>query len=103
MKLFVRIIGILILCIALFWLYSAYFLRLSLPPLPSSLVIRDVHREEIGEIIARASIRHRDIAFEDIPSFYLSGLLWIEDRDFWDNDGISYRGVTRSLIHNIRA
>lgn len=85
------------------FVYVSYFLPLTIPPLASSLVIRDVHDEEIGEIIADKRIRHRDIAFEDIPSFYLSGLLWIEDRDFWENNGISYRGVARSLIHNIRA
>ncbi len=85
------------------FVYVSYFLPLTIPPLASSLVIRDVHDEEIGEIIADKRIRHRDIAFDDIPSFYLSGLLWIEDRDFWDNSGISYRGVARSLLHNIRA
>ena len=87
----------------LVFIYASYFLPLTLPPLPSSLVIRDVHDEEIGEVIADARIRHRDIVFTDIPSFYLSGLIWLEDRDFWTNNGISIRGIARSMYHNIQA
>ena len=85
------------------YLYIAYFLELSLPPLPSSLVIRDSHGEEIGEVVAGQNIRHRDIVFSDIPDFYMTATIWLEDRDFWTNNGISLRGITRSILHNIEA
>jgi membrane peptidoglycan carboxypeptidase len=29
--------------------------------------------------------------------------VWLEDRDFWANSGISYKGIFRSIIHNIQA
>ena len=85
------------------YIFVAYFLPLSLPPLSSSLIIRDAHDEEIGEVLEDASIRHREIGFSDIPDFYQSGLIWLEDRDFWNNNGISFKGIARSILHNIEA
>lgn len=84
------------------YVYVAYFLTLSLSELPSSLVIVDTHSEEIGEVVANESIRHREMGFSDIPHLYLSGIVWLEDRDFWQNDGISMRGIVRSIVHNFQ-
>ena len=85
------------------YLFVAYFLPLQLPAITSSTVVLDKHDQEIGEIIRDERTRHRDIVFEDIPSFYLSGLIWLEDRNFWANNGLSLRGIARSMVHNFQA
>lgn len=70
----------------------------------TSIIIEDMHQTEIGEIIAENnSIRHREIEYTDIPQFYLSGIVWLEDRSFWENNGISLRGIARSIVHNFDA
>ena len=84
-------------------IYVTTFLPLSLPPLAHSIIIKDTHGDEIGEIIAEKSIRHREMIFSDIPSLYLDGLIFLEDRDFWENTGMSWRGIARSIVHNIQA
>jgi membrane peptidoglycan carboxypeptidase len=83
--------------------YVSYFLPLSVPPLASSSIIEDIHGSEIGEIVADESIRHREILFSDIPEFYTRSLVWLEDRSFWQNNGLSIRGILRSTVRNIEA
>ena len=87
----------------LIYCYVAYLLPLTLPPLPYSTVIRDVRGEEIAEIIADERIRHREMTYQDIPRVYASGIIWLEDRNFWNNNGISMRGIIRSIVHNLEA
>ena len=103
MKQPLQILVFLILILSLGYIFVAYALSLTLPPLPYSTVIRDVRGEEIAEIIADERIRHRALTYPDIPRVYASGIIWLEDRDFWDNNGISIRGIIRSMVHNIKA
>ncbi len=86
------------------YLYIIFLLPLHIAPMATSIIIEDMHQTEIGEIIAENnSIRHREIEYTDIPQFYLSGIVWLEDRSFWENNGISLRGIARSIVHNFDA
>ena len=101
--LFIRIIGSFFLIGIIVYSLLVNCLPLTIPPFASSLIIRDMHDTEIGEIIADERIRHREMGFDEIPTLYLSGLIWLEDRNFWDNNGVSLRGIARSIIHNLEA
>ena len=79
------IISLLIGIPIVFYAYIAYVLPLSLPSLPVSTIIYDLHNREIGEVIRDKSIRHRRILYADIPTFYIKSLIWMEDRSFFDN------------------
>ena len=103
MKQPLQILVFLILILSLGYIFVAYALSLTLPPLPYSTVIRDVRGEEIAEIIADERIRHREMTYQDIPRVYASGIIWLEDRNFWNNNGISMRGIIRSIVHNLEA
>lgn len=86
------------------YLYIIFLLPLKISPMVSSMIIEDMHHVEIGEIIAaNNSIRHRKIEYADIPQFYLSGIVWLEDRSFSQNNGISLRGIARSIVRNFEA
>ena len=80
-----------------------FSLPLSLPRLPSSTIFQDTKGQFLGEVIYSGSVRHEDIAFEEIPDFYKKSLVTLEDRTFWTNNGVSFRGIVRSAVHNIEA
>ena len=83
--------------------YVAYLLPFSLPDLPLSTVFLDRHGEEIGEKLYSGSVRHRPLEYSKIPPFYARALIALEDRSFWTNNGISFRGIARSIVRNISA
>lgn len=83
------------------YLYVGYFLPFSLPDLPFSTVFLDRHGEEIGEKLYSGSLRHRPLQYSEIPPFYVRALIALEDRSFWTNNGISLRGIVRSIVRNI--
>ena len=97
----IPIVWALLLVISYFFL--VFFLPLSLPVLPSSTIFHDKQGQEMGEVIYSGSVRHREITSEEIPDFYKKALVTLEDKTFWTNNGISFRGVIRSTLHNIQA
>ncbi|MDD2486753.1 MAG: transglycosylase domain-containing protein [Candidatus Gracilibacteria bacterium] len=103
MKKILRTGGYAILLLSASYIYVSYFLNLSLKELPSSNVVYDTNSVEIGEIIHDNKIRHRKISYEEIPEFYKKALIQIEDKSFYDNNGIDLRGLLRSAVNNIKA
>jgi len=85
------------------YLYVSFLLPLTLAPPPSSTIILDKNGAELGEIVYSGSVRHREITFEEIPEFYTSTLIHLEDRRFYTNNGIDLSGIVRSLVRNIAA
>ena len=85
------------------YFFVAFFLPLSLPDVPESTIYLDIHGNEIGEVVASGSIRHREISFDEIPPFFIEALVMLEDRTFWTNNGISLRGILRSVRNNLDA
>lgn len=73
------------------YLFIAFLLPFQIPVLPSSTIFLDKDGKEIGEIIYSGSIRHREMKSEEIPEFTTHALITLEDRTFYDNNGISLR------------
>ena len=85
------------------YLSIVYLLPLDLGTVPSSTVVYDRAGIEIGELIRDSRIRHRPVASEDIPDLTRRGIVALEDREFWNEGGISLRGIARSVVHDIQA
>lgn len=81
----------------------AFFLPLKLPLTPESSIFTDIHGVEIGEIVYSGSIRHRELAYSDIPRLYMDALVALEDKTFWSHPGLSARGIVRSMLHNVES
>ena len=96
---------IIISLISILWLYLSlvYLLPLSLNPLPDSTIIHDANDIEIWEIISDNKVRHRQISYDEIPEFYKTSIIQIEDKSFYDNNWIDLRWLLRSVINNIKA
>ncbi len=78
-----------------------YFLPYNIPPLPESDIYTDRTGKEIAEVAYESKIRHQDLSFDEIPIFYRDALVALEDRSFWDNQGISLKGIIRSTVANL--
>ncbi len=59
--------------------------------------------ETIIQEIPNEGIRHQSISYEEIPEFFRSSLMILEDRTFWNNPGLSLRGILRSIRSNIKS
>jgi|GEM_PF-4324668 len=73
------------------YLFIAFILPFQIPLLPSSTIYLDQGGQEIGEVIYSGSIRHREMVFEEIPEFTIRSLIALEDRTFYNNNGVSLR------------
>ncbi len=82
---------IFIVIIAVGYFFIVFILPFQISPLPSSTIYLDQGGQEIGEVIYSGSIRHRGMTFEKIPEFSLRSLIALEDRTFYDNNGVSLR------------
>jgi membrane peptidoglycan carboxypeptidase len=103
MKQALKILALLFVLLIFCYALVAFFLPLKLPTTPESSVLSDIHGVEIGEIIYSGSIRHRELAYGDIPRFYIEALVALEDKTFWSHPGLSGRGILRSLMRNIES
>ena len=43
------------------------------------------------------------VRLDDIPEHMLEGLIAVEDRDFYNHNGVSFRSIARAMIANLRA
>lgn len=88
-----RIVLVLLLLSIPVWgyLYMYFLFPLEIPGMLSSTVILDTSNQEIGELVYSGSIRHRPITYPEIPSFYLESLVWLEDRSFYENNGVDLK------------
>lgn len=62
-----------------------YALPFELPKEPYSTVLLDRNGNEIGEILSEKNLRHRPLAYSDIPEFTKNALVSLEDRRFFSN------------------
>lgn len=91
MKKYLTIPVIILLFILSGYCFVIFLLPLHISPLLSSTIFLDNKNQEIGELIYLGSIRHQEIQSEEIPDFYKKSLVYLEDRSFWENNGISFR------------
>lgn len=107
MQSFIKKITFALIFVALLWalgyIYIRFFLPLTLPETPSSIVFVDNKGEEIGEKIYAERVRNRPLQYDEIPEFYIHSLIALEDRTFWSNNGVSLFGIARSMVRNIQA
>ncbi|MDX1647244.1 MAG: transglycosylase domain-containing protein [Longimicrobiales bacterium] len=68
-------------------------------PLPQALRIYDRHERLLAEV---AGPRRRVLASEDIPDLLADAFVAVEDRRFWEHEGVDARGVLRAAIRNVR-
>lgn len=73
------------------YFFITFLLPFQIPLSHSSTIYLDRDGQEIGEVVYSGSIRHRKITFEEIPEFTTRALIALEDRTFYDNNGISLR------------
>ena len=55
------------------------------------------------ELATFATERREPIAFEDIPELLVNAQVAAEDRTFWTNPCIDFRGIVRAAIQNLAA
>ena len=61
--------------------------------------VYDRNKEVIGEFF----IEKRElIAFDDIPKDFVNALLAVEDKRFWEHEGVDPIGVARAIIVNLQ-
>jgi penicillin-binding protein 1A len=95
-------------CIGLVWVYGQFARTLPKPPSPTSY--RD-HAPTItrilagdGRPLAELAVEHREWAdIEEIPELVQQAFIAVEDRRYYEHDGIDWRGIMRAAWTNIQA
>ncbi len=72
--------------------------NLSIP----SIRIVDRHGRVLYEIIDKNRGRHTPVPLESIPEDLIQATIATEDRSFYTNPGIDFKGILRALIINLR-
>lgn len=73
-----------------------------LPEEPYSTALLDRNGNEIGELLSAKGLRHRPLAYSEIPDFTKNALVALEDRRFRSHFGLDPRGIARALYRNFR-
>lgn len=69
-------------------------------PLPEAIHIYDRWGAPLADV---AGPRRRAIPEERIPDRLAAAWVAVEDRRFWDHDGVDVHGVLRAIVQNVRA
>jgi len=57
-----------------------------------------------GSLLADLSPERRTVVeLRDVPASVRDGFVAVEDRRFWQHDGVDYRGVVRAVVANVRS
>jgi penicillin-binding protein 1A len=83
-----------------------YFLVFSRVPLPEDIaatasIVYDRSGEEVGGLAAEAA--RDDVALDELPEHVPQAVMGVEDRDFYEHNGISASGIARALFTNVRS
>lgn len=98
-KYVLRVVSILV----VLYFVLPYCIPAYIQPLPNSTIVYDIHGQEIGEIIAQQTYRHRSMRMSDTPDFLQKILVGIEDIRFYEHNGIDRYALGRAMVHNIQA
>ncbi|MCD4701567.1 MAG: PBP1A family penicillin-binding protein [Candidatus Aegiribacteria sp.] len=56
-----------------------------------------------GNLMATACVENRyPVRLEEVSSWVINGFIATEDRTFYEHNGISYRGIARAALHDLR-
>jgi penicillin-binding protein 1A len=83
-----------------------FYLVFSRVPLPDDIaniasVVYDRDGTEVGGLAAEAA--RDDVSLDELPDHVPQAVMGMEDRDFYDHNGISATGIGRALFTNVRA
>ena len=83
------------------WFVVPVVVFLDTDQVPRSQMVLDVQGNEIGEVIPDNTYRHIPLKYEQIPSFLEDIILSVEDRRFYEHNGIDYRALARAMRNNL--
>ncbi|MFA5917811.1 MAG: transglycosylase domain-containing protein [Candidatus Gracilibacteria bacterium] len=89
------------LSIILLFYTSLFIIKPSINQIPYSTTIYDTNNIKIGEIITDNKYRHEKLSFEEIPEFTKKSIINLEDKTFYQNNGIDYLALIRAIKNNI--
>ena len=67
-------------------------------PLPQALRLYDRHGDLLAEV---AGPLRQSLAWEQIPPLLSDAFVAVEDRRFWEHDGVDERGIARAAVRNV--
>lgn len=82
--------------------FLRYALPFSLPEEPYSRILLDRNGQEIGETLSDKGVRHRPLAYSQIPDFTKNAVVALEDRRFFSHFGLDPVGIARAFYRNFR-
>ncbi len=100
-KNFLFILICLIFLVVLVYILLPYTLTVRLKTIPNSILIYDRNWIEIWELVIDKKYRHTETPLNEIPDFITKSVITIEDRSFYQNDGIDYKALVRAWFINI--
>lgn len=58
-----------------------------------------------GDVIAvlRETGNTKYLVYDEIPQDVINAFVAVEDRSFWDNDGVDYKGIVRVILRAVRS
>lgn len=89
--------------IALLLIVMPYLFPIHLKEIPISTVVYDRNGIVIGEIVPDTIHRHQTIDLELYPKFMVNAIIAIEDKRFWQHNGIDTIALARAAIKNIKS
>lgn len=89
--------------IALVSLLLPYLFPIHLKEIPISTILYDRNGIVIGDIVPDAIHRHQIIDVELYPQFMVNAIIAIEDKRFWQHNGIDTIALARAAIENIKS
>jgi penicillin-binding protein 1A len=83
-----------------------FFLVFSRVPLPDDIaatasIVYDRDGQEVGGLAAE--VARDDVDLSELPEHVPQAVMGVEDRDFYEHNGISATGIARALFTNVRA
>ena len=74
---------------------------IELSPLATRSVIYDRNGNELGYL--SAEVDREEVALDEVPQIVVDTVLAVEDRNFYNHDGVSLQSIFRALFSNIKA
>lgn len=85
---------------ALHWMIARQNIAALNKPLPAATIIYDEHGRPASKLAA-ANIE--EVSIERVPDHFLQAIVAVEDRRFYEHNGVDYYGFLRAMWRNIRA
>jgi len=98
----IYILFIILVSITFIIILSTYIFSIKLKLPPQSYIIYDSNNIQIWEIINNKKYRHQYIGLDKFPIFLQKAVYTIEDKNFYNHNGIDFWALIRASINNIQ-